>query len=99
MLLESRNAVIYGGGGSIGGAVARAFAREGATVHLAGRSQAPLDAVAQDIRAAGGRAETTQLDALDEKAVDAQADAVAAEHGSVDISMCLVSQQDVQGTP
>jgi NAD(P)-dependent dehydrogenase (short-subunit alcohol dehydrogenase family) len=29
MLLENKNAVIYGGGGAIGGAVARAFAREG----------------------------------------------------------------------
>jgi 3-oxoacyl-[acyl-carrier protein] reductase len=41
MLLDGRNAVIYGGGGAIGGAVARAFAREGARVHLAGRTPAP----------------------------------------------------------
>ena len=99
MLLNGRNAVIYGGGGSIGGAVARAFSREGATVHLAGRTQASLDAVAAEIRAADGRAETVQLDALDERAVDEHADSVAAEHGSLDISMSLISQQDVQGTP
>jgi NAD(P)-dependent dehydrogenase (short-subunit alcohol dehydrogenase family) len=37
MFLENKNAVIYGGGGAIGGAVARAFAREGAKVFLAGR--------------------------------------------------------------
>ena len=37
MLLEDKNAVIYGGGGAIGGAVARAFAREGARIFLAGR--------------------------------------------------------------
>ena len=42
MLLENKNAVIYGGGGSIGGAVARAFAREGARVFLAGRTPATL---------------------------------------------------------
>jgi NAD(P)-dependent dehydrogenase (short-subunit alcohol dehydrogenase family) len=99
LLLEERNAVIYGGGGSIGGAVARAFAREGATVHLAGRTRAKLDAVADAIRSAGGRAETAHVDALDEGAVDAHADAVVATHGSLDISMCLISQQDVQGTP
>jgi 3-oxoacyl-[acyl-carrier protein] reductase len=99
LLLEGRNAVIYGGGGSIGGAVARAFAREGATVHLAGRTQAKLDAVADAIRAAGGRVETAQLDALDERAVNAHADALVAEHGSLDMSICLISQQDVQGTP
>lgn len=37
MLLENKNAVIYGGGGSIGAAVARAFASEGAKVFLTGR--------------------------------------------------------------
>ena len=99
MLLEGKNAVVYGGGGKIGGAVARAFAREGATVHLAGRTAAPLDAVAGEIRAAGGAAETATLDALDEAAVSAHADAVAARGGSLDISMNLISQQDVQGTP
>jgi len=40
VLLENKNAVIYGGGGAIGGAVARAFAREGAKVHLAGHTLA-----------------------------------------------------------
>jgi NAD(P)-dependent dehydrogenase (short-subunit alcohol dehydrogenase family) len=99
LLLEGRNAVIYGGGGSVGGAVARAFAREGASVHLAGRTQAKLDAVADAIRAAGGRAETALLDALDEPAVDAHVEALVAEHGSLDVSMCLISQQDVQGAP
>ncbi|MGH3147950.1 MAG: SDR family NAD(P)-dependent oxidoreductase, partial [Rubrobacter sp.] len=65
MLLENRNAVIYGAGGAIGGAVARAFAREGARVFLAGRNLATLDEVAEAISAAGGVAETAQVDALD----------------------------------
>jgi pimeloyl-ACP methyl ester carboxylesterase len=78
MLLKDRTAVIYGGGGSIGGAAARAFAREGARVFLAGRTLATLESVAEDIRSRGGVAETAQLDALDETAVDAHADAVAA---------------------
>jgi NAD(P)-dependent dehydrogenase (short-subunit alcohol dehydrogenase family) len=38
MLLEDENAVIYGGGGNIGGAVAREFSREGARVFLVGRT-------------------------------------------------------------
>lgn len=99
MLLSSKNAVIYGGGGSIGGGVARAFAREGATVHLAGRTLAKLEAVAAEVRAAGGQAETEQLDALDERAVDAHADGIAQTAGSLDISLNVISQQDVQGTP
>jgi 3-oxoacyl-[acyl-carrier protein] reductase len=99
MLLEGRNAVIYGGGGAIGGAVARAFAREGARVFLAGRTRARLDEVAKRIRSAGGAVETAELDALDERSVDEHADAVAEEAGSIDISFNLISHGDVQGTP
>jgi 3-oxoacyl-[acyl-carrier protein] reductase len=99
VLLEGKNAVIYGAGGPIGGAVARAFARERATVHLAGRTQASLDAVAEQIAGAGGRAETVLLDALDEAAVDEHADAVAARAGRLDISFNLITFGDVQRTP
>jgi 3-oxoacyl-[acyl-carrier protein] reductase len=95
MLLDGKNAVIYGGGGAIGGAVARAFAAEGARVFLAGRTLATLDAVAGEIRAAGGVAETAEVDALDERSVDAHADAI----GAIDISFNLISHGDVQGTP
>jgi 3-oxoacyl-[acyl-carrier protein] reductase len=99
VLLEGKSAVIYGGGGAIGGAVARAFAREGANVFLAGRTRAKLDRVAEEIRAAGGTAATAEVDALDEKAVDEHADAVAAEAGSLDISFNLITQPAVHGTP
>jgi 3-oxoacyl-[acyl-carrier protein] reductase len=56
--------VIYGGGGSIGGGVARAFGREGARVFLAGRTRPKLAKVAEEIRSAGGVAETAEVDAL-----------------------------------
>ena len=99
MLLENKIAVIYGGGGGVGSAVARAFAREGASVYLAGRTQATLDAVAAEIRAAGGTAETAVVDALDEAAVDRHADAVAAEAGGIDISFNLIAHPFTHGTP
>jgi NAD(P)-dependent dehydrogenase (short-subunit alcohol dehydrogenase family) len=99
VLLESKNAVIYGGGGAIGGAVARAFAREGARVFLAGRTRATLEKVADEIRSAGGMAETAEVDALDEQAVDRHADAVAAEAGSIDISFNLITHPHAHGTP
>lgn len=99
MLLADKSAVIYGGGGMIGGAVARAFAREGARVFLAGRTMEKLDTVAEEIRSAGGAAETAQVDALDAAAVDEHADAVAAEAGGIDISFNLITHGDVQGTP
>ena len=99
MLLENKNAIIYGAGGSIGGAVAREFAREGARVFLAGRTREQLEAVASDIASAGGSAEVAVLDALDERAVDEHAGAVASEAGSIDISFNLVTRGDVQGIP
>src|SRR5215218_7899988 len=99
MLLEDKNAVIYGAGGSIGRVVARAFAREGAKVYLAGRTLESLEEVAQEIRSAGGVAETAQVDAMDEWAVDEHADAVAASAGGIDVSFNLISYGDVQGTP
>jgi 3-oxoacyl-[acyl-carrier protein] reductase len=91
MMLEGSNAVVYGGGGSIGAAVARAFAREGARVHLAGRTLARLEAVAGEIGAAG----IAEVDALDARSVDAHADSI----GRIDISFNAITHGDVQGTP
>ncbi|MEA2297800.1 MAG: 3-oxoacyl-[acyl-carrier protein] reductase [Solirubrobacteraceae bacterium] len=99
MLLAARQAIVYGAGGAIGSAVARAFAREGATVHLAGRTLEPLEALAAEIAAAGGAAVAAQVDALDEAAVDEHAATVAADGGSLDISFNLISHPVVQGIP
>lgn len=99
MLLAGRNAIIYGGGGSVGGAMARAFGRADARVFLAGRTLATLDAVAADIRAAGGSASTAVVDALDETAVEAHAAAVVAAAGRIDVAVNVIADADVQGTP
>jgi NAD(P)-dependent dehydrogenase (short-subunit alcohol dehydrogenase family) len=99
MLLEDKNAIIYGGGGSIGGAVAGEFAREGARVFLAGRTREKLEAVASDIEANGGTAEVAVLDALDEEAVDEHARDVLSRAGSIDVSFNLVTRGDVQTIP
>lgn len=99
MLLQNKNAVIYGGGGAIGGAVARVFAREGAWVFIAGRTQAKLDAVARDIADAGGKVETALVDVFDQQAVDEHAEAVAATAGGIDIALNAVSVMHDQGTP
>src|SRR6185436_12756884 len=87
-----------GGGGAIGGAAARAFAREGARVFLAGRTRAKLEAVARAIVQDGGSAEIAEVDALDEHAVAAHADAVAAMAG-IDIALNAVGIHHVQGVP
>ena len=84
--LKNKVAVIYGAGGEIGGAVARAFAREGARLFLTGRRLTPLEAVARDIVSAGGVAEAAEVDALDEQAIDKHLQSVMAKAGRIDIS-------------
>ena len=96
MLLENKVAVIYGAGGSIGGAVARSFAEEGAMVFLAGRTKAKLDKVADEIHANGGAVETKALDALDQPAVDHFVDEVVEQAGRIDISFNVIGYGDVQ---
>ncbi|MFD0685203.1 SDR family NAD(P)-dependent oxidoreductase [Actinomadura fibrosa] len=98
-MLENKNAIIYGAGGAIGAAVARAFAAQGATVHLTGRTRGPLDEVAAAITESGGHAEAAVVDALDEDAVRAHAQDVADRTGHLDISLNLITRGDVQGVP
>jgi NAD(P)-dependent dehydrogenase (short-subunit alcohol dehydrogenase family) len=81
MMLTDKVAVIYGAGGGIGGAVARAFAAEGARLFLTGRHLGPVEAVAKDIGA-----EAAEVDALDEQALDTHLRSVADAAGRVDIS-------------
>jgi 3-oxoacyl-[acyl-carrier protein] reductase len=100
MLLANKIAVVYGGGGAVGGATARAFAREGAHVVLAGRSPQPLAQVAEQIRGGGGSVATGVVDAADLGAVERHLDAVIAELGRVDVSMNATSLHgELQGTP
>jgi len=96
MLLEGKVAVIYGGGGAIGGAVARVFAREGARVYLAGRTTSRLDRVTGDIRSKGGVADAAVVDATDEKAVTDFVNGVVKQAGHIDISFNLISYGEVQ---
>jgi 3-oxoacyl-[acyl-carrier protein] reductase len=98
-VLTGKNAVVYGAAGSMGGAVARAFAAAGAHVVLTGRTAAALDAVADEITAAGGSAEPAVVDALDQAAVEEHADAVVRSGGSIDISFNAISLEPVQNVP
>jgi len=90
MLLENKNAVIYGAAGAVGGAVARAFAREGARLFLTGRHREPVEAVAKEIVHAGGFAEAADVDALDEQAVSNHLQFVVDKVRRVDISFNAV---------
>jgi NAD(P)-dependent dehydrogenase (short-subunit alcohol dehydrogenase family) len=101
MMLEDKVAVIFGAGGAVGGAVARAFASEGAKVFLSGRTLARVEAVATEIVSAGGSAEAAEVDALDEHAVDQHLQGVIDKTGRLDISFDAVgiSSTNLLGVP
>ena len=101
MLLKGKVAVIYGAGGAIGGAVARAFASEGAKLFLTGRTKAPVELVAKEIEAAGGTAEAAEVDALDERVLDAHLRYVVDDAGRVDISFDAIGipNDSILGVP
>jgi 3-oxoacyl-[acyl-carrier protein] reductase len=98
MLLEGKNALVYGAG-QIGGAAARGFAREGAAVFIANRSGKKAEELAAAIRNEGGRAAAAEVDVLDQARVEEFVAGVARDAGSVDASFNLVGIDDVQGTP
>ena len=95
-LLHGKVAVIYGAGGAIGGAVARAFAAEGAFVYLAGRTEPRLKKVAQQILEDGGLAETAVVDALNEEQVEEFVARAAKKSKRLDISFNAISFGDIQ---
>jgi 3-oxoacyl-[acyl-carrier protein] reductase len=99
MLLQDKTAIVYGAAGPVGTAVAGAFAREGARVVLAGRTPQALSRVADEIRKAGGAAQTAVVDATDTAAMRAHAAEVAAAGGGIDIAFNATANDDVQGTP
>lgn len=99
MQLKGKTAVVHGGGGAIGGEVARAFAAAGAAVFLTGRREQPLADAARHIEAATGvRVHTASIDARDEGAVEAHLDAVERQSGGIDISFNAVGNDHFIGT-
>lgn len=99
MLLQDRVAIVYGAAGPMGSAVSRAFAREGARLFLAGRTQATLDALADELRRGGATVDTAVMDAMDVASTQAHADAVVAQAGRIDISFNAVGIRARQNVP
>jgi NAD(P)-dependent dehydrogenase (short-subunit alcohol dehydrogenase family) len=84
-ILEGKYAVVFGAGGSIGSAVAKEFAKEGAEVFLSGRSRASVEEVEKQIAAAGGRIHAAVVDAENAVAVGEYVDGIARRTASLDI--------------
>ena len=98
-MLQSKNAVIFAAGGSLGSTIAKAFAAAGARVFVSGRTIAPVQKVAAEILASGGKAFVAQVDAMDEAAVNDYVSNVAEEAGTIDIVFNLIDLQVVQNMP
>ena len=84
-MLQGKSAVVFGAGGSIGSAVAKEFAAEGAEVFLAGRTRSNLEPVAKKITEAGGKAHAAVIDALNDGAVNEYIDGIVKQAGKIDI--------------
>ena len=84
-ILRGKHAVVFGAGGSVGAAVAKEFAAQGAEVFLAGRTKSNVEAVTRQIMTDGGRAHAAVIDALDDAAVNKYIDGIAEETGGIDI--------------
>jgi NAD(P)-dependent dehydrogenase (short-subunit alcohol dehydrogenase family) len=85
-LLNEKIAFVSGAGRGIGAAAARLFAREGAKVVLAARTEDQLKAVTEEIRSAGGVADYVVCDLADPASVRAAVDRAVALHGRLDVA-------------
>jgi len=85
VLLQDRTAIVTGASRGIGEAIARAFAREGASVVLCARSRDSIEAIASDIRESGGRALAVQTDVADPGEVARAVASCVEAFGGVDI--------------
>jgi len=99
MILQNKNAIIYGAGGSLGSAVAKGLAESGAKVFLTGRNLASVQKIADEILAFGGLAESAEVDALDGSAINQHMDDVLNKAGTVDVSFNAIGVYQVQNIP
>src|SRR5271168_3072699 len=99
MRLESKVALITGGYGGMGRASARLFAKEGATVFIAGRSEERGDALAAEINEAGGKAHFVELDVVKQDQWDAAVIHVTEQAGALHILMNIVGSNALERFP
>ena len=99
MILQDKNAIIYGAGGSLGSAVSKALAKAGANVFLTGRKIDSVQNTADEILRIGGKAEADVVDAFDENAINNHIKTVVQKAGSLDISFNAVGIDVIQNIP
>jgi len=88
-ILYGKHAVVFGASGSIGVAVAKEFAAQGAEVFLAGRTKSKVEKISSQIVSAGGKANAAAVDTLDESAVNQYFDGIVRHAGNIDVVIDL----------
>ena len=83
--LKNKVAVVFAASGEIAGEIARSFAQHGAKVYVTGRNLTAVKALAEEIKAGGGRAEAGKVDALNETEIDTYLQKVVADNGKLDL--------------
>src|SRR5262245_1911733 len=86
MRFENKVVLVTGGGSGIGRAAALAFAAEGATVAVAGRSVEPLAETVKLVETAGGAASAVPADVTSESQVTAMIETVVSRHGGLHVA-------------
>jgi 3-oxoacyl-[acyl-carrier protein] reductase len=99
VILQNKNAVIYGAGGSLGGAVAKALASSGAHLFLTGRNTSTVQKLADEIKTSGAHAEVDLVDALDENSISSHLEKMIRQKGKIDISFNAIGVPVVQNIP
>lgn len=99
MMLQNKNAIVYGAGSSLGGAVAQSLAAAGATVFVTNKNLLIARQIADKIIAAGGKADAGMVDAMDEGSIKKHIEYVQDKAGTVDISFNLIGIKNVQNIP
>lgn len=96
--LSGHVAVVTGGSGALGGALAQGLGRAGARIVIIGRRQEPADHMAEQVRTAGGEALALACDALDREALESTAAAITERFGPVDILVNAAGGNDPRTT-
>ncbi|MEJ2901144.1 SDR family oxidoreductase [Pedobacter panaciterrae] len=99
MILQNKNAIVYGASSSLGGTVAQSLATAGANVFVTNKNLLVAQQVADEIIAAGGKAYAGMVDAMQEDSIRTHIEFVHNMAGSVDISFNLIGIKNVQNIP
>ncbi len=96
--IRDKGAVVTGGSGALGGAIARGLGRAGARIAIVGRRREGCERVAAELVALGAEAFAAPCDVLDREALESAAVSIEARLGPVDILVNAAGGNDPRAT-